>query len=129
MKRAAQKNERNVYRILVNKNHPPAVRFATLVHEFAHLYLGHLGSDKALDVPMRRPVDHEHRELEAESVAYLVCGRNDVEVQSQTYLHGFVSRNTTGDDLDIYQIMRAAGHIETLLGIAAQMRFDSAAGA
>ena len=32
--------------------------------------------------------------------------------------------NTTIDDIDLYQIMRAAGQVETLLGLGAHMRYD-----
>lgn len=84
--------------------------------------------DKALNVPTRRAVDHELREVEAESVAYLVCARNDVEVRSQSYLQNFIGQNTTVDDLDIYQIMHDAGQVETLLGLTARTRFDDTPG-
>jgi Zn-dependent peptidase ImmA (M78 family) len=38
--KAANEKESNVYRMLVNKNHTPPVRFVTLAHELAHLFLG-----------------------------------------------------------------------------------------
>lgn len=63
-------------------------------------------------------------ELEAESVAYLVCARNGVESKSQTYLTKFVEKNTTVEKLDIYQVMRAAGQIETLLGLSSHTRYE-----
>jgi hypothetical protein len=121
--RAAKADERSIYRMLVNKNHSPAVRFVTLTHELAHLFLGHLGPDKALGVPLRRRPDHRWRELESESVAFIVCARNGVASNSETYLTNFVDQNTTVEDLDIYQIMRAAGQIETLLGLGAHTTF------
>jgi uncharacterized membrane protein len=62
--------------------------------------------------------------LEAESVAYIICERSGVKSKSQTYLSNFVTANTTVDDLDVYQVMRAAGHVETMLGLAAHARFD-----
>lgn len=113
--RATKKEDRTMYRISINKNHAEPVRFVTLLHELAHLYLSHLGADIGLRVPERTVLDHKRREIEAESVAYLVARRNGVMPKSQTYLSGFVSQETTVDDLDIYQIMRAAGQIEALL--------------
>jgi hypothetical protein len=129
-RRATNNKERNAYRMLVNKNHTRPVRFVTLAHELAHLFLGHLGLDQALHVPDRRDLNHQQKELEAESVAFIVCKRNGVTSKSETYLANFVTQNSTVGDLDIYQVMRAAGQVETLLGIGAQARFlDSRRGA
>lgn len=124
--RASKPMENNVYRMLVNKNHPPVTRFVTLTHELAHLFLGHLGPDKKLSIPERELLSHRHRELEAESVAFIVCARNGVTSKSETYLKHYVDNNTGVGDLDIYQIMRAAGQIETLLGIGATGGFGNA---
>ena len=122
-RKAINDNEPNEYRMLVNRNHAPPVRFATLAHELAHLFLGHLGLDKALHVPDRRNLSHQQEEVEAESVAFLVCKRNGVTSKSETYLANFVTQNSTVGDLDIYQVMRAAGQVETLLGRGAQAKF------
>lgn len=67
------------YRMFVNRNHAAAVQFVTIAHELAHLFLGHLGSDKILNIPQRPRPEHAQAELEAESVAYLVAQRNGVE--------------------------------------------------
>ncbi|MBR1032963.1 ImmA/IrrE family metallo-endopeptidase [Bradyrhizobium liaoningense] len=113
-----------LYQIAVNKNHKPPTRFATIAHELAHLFLGHLGPDKALGVPARRSLTHAQRELEAESVAYIVCSRKGVATKSEVYLENFVKERTTVDDLDVYQVTRAAGQIESLLGIAPRSLFE-----
>jgi hypothetical protein len=75
-------------------------------------------------VPKRQPLTHSQQELEAESVAYIVAGRNGIESRSQTYLAGFVENATTIDDLDVYQVMRASGQVETLLGLISHTRFE-----
>ena len=124
VKRASNDNEVTQYRMQINRNHVAAVQFATLAHELGHLFLGHLGPDKKLKVPARVPLDHPQRELEAESVAYLVCGRNGVRSKSETYLTNYVETNTTVDDIDVYQVMRAAGQVEALLGLASRTRHD-----
>jgi hypothetical protein len=112
------------YKMKINSNHGPDVRFVTIAHELAHLFLGHLGEDKKWGIKDRRRVDHAQRELEAESVAFLVAKRNGVESKSETYLAEYVRFHKTVDDLDFYQMTRAAGLIETLLGVAAHTRFD-----
>jgi len=67
---------------------------------------------------------HAQVELEAESVAFLVCERNGVKSKSETYLSTYVTDNTTMDDIDLYQIMRAAGQVESLLGLSSHTKYD-----
>jgi hypothetical protein len=115
--------EKPHYRIRLNKAHDPNVRFATLIHELAHLFLGHLGMDAYLKIPARSNIPHELRELEAESVCFIVCRRNDVEPDSYRYLAGYVHQNMTLEHLDLYVILKVAGQIETLLDLSAHSRF------
>lgn len=124
IRRATDENEASQYRIHLNRNHDPAVKFTTLAHELGHLFLGHLGRDRKLEVPARRALGNAKEELEAESVAYIVCERNGVKSKSQTYLSKYVNENTTIDQIDVYQVMRAAGQVETLLGLAAHTQYD-----
>ena len=112
------------YRMNINKNHAPNVQFATLTHELAHLFLGHLGRDSFLSIPDRSSQTHQQQELEAESTAYIVCARNGVDNHSDSYLADYVKQDITVDQLDLYQIMRAAGQVETLLGLAAHTKID-----
>jgi hypothetical protein len=77
--------------------------------------LGHLGQDQKLKIRDRRGLNLSEREIEAEPVAYIVCGRNGVELKPQSYLSSFVNADTTADKLDIYQIMKAAGQVEAML--------------
>lgn len=122
--RAKSDKDITLYQININRNHSPAVQFTTLAHELGHLFLGHLGPNKKLNVPERTTSKHGQRELEAESVAYLVCARNGVTSKSETYLANYVAHNTTVDNIDLYQIMRAAGQVETLLGLTAHTKYD-----
>lgn len=111
------------YRIHINRNHNTATKFVTVAHELAHLFLGHLGQDKKLDISDRSHLDHSQEELEAESVAYLVCKRNGVESKSETYLSNFVREHTTIDHIDIHKVLRAADCIEKILGLDAHIQF------
>jgi hypothetical protein len=124
----ASEEEVTKYRMQINRNHNPPVQFTTLVHELGHLFLGHLGPDKALNVSERASMDHAQLELEAESVAFLVCARNGVRSKSETYLAHYVETNPTIDDIDIYQVMRAAGQVEALLGLTAHTKYDRTTG-
>lgn len=123
---ASEKPEpKTKFLIKLNKNHPWPTQFTTLAHELGHLYLGHLGADKDLSIPARRPLDHPVRELEAESVAYIVCERNQIKAKSEKYLASFVKNESHLEDLDVYQVMRAANQVETLLGLNQHTKFPS----
>jgi hypothetical protein len=111
------------YEMLLNRNHQAPVQFVTIAHELAHLFLGHLGQDAKLHIPDRKDLSHEQVELEAESVAYLVSARNGVTSASETYLMNYVKENTTITDVDVYQVMRAAGQIETTLNLGRRTKF------
>jgi len=117
-------NARPRYRVKINKNHSAAVQFTTLAHELAHLCLGHLGPDKTLNIPRRRPLRHSEIEIEAETTAFLVCERNGIRSKSESYLANFVNHEFKVENLDLYQVMRAAGQVETLLDLTCHTKFD-----
>lgn len=121
--RAKAKKDPTTYTIHINRNHSPAVQFSTLAHELGHLFLGHLGPDAVLKIPRRRKLEHKQQEIEAESVAFIVCERNGVAVKSESYLSNFIASDTTVDDVDVYQVMRAAGQVETILKLARRTSF------
>jgi len=122
--RADKSDQASAYEMRINEKHEPAVKFSTVIHELAHLCLGHLGKDGNLKIPARPNLSHAQVELEAESVAYIVCQRNGIKPKSESYLSKYVCQDTTTDSLDLYQIMRAAGQTETLLGLGAHTKYD-----
>ena len=122
--RSNDKKSRPDYQIRINSEHEPNVQFVTLIHESAHLFLGHQGPDKFLQVAPRPRMDLHQRELEAESLAYLVSKRHGVESRSKSYLADHIKPNTTIKDLDIYVLLKAAGQGETAFGIAAHTLFE-----
>ena len=126
VRRATTDKEATRYRKHINCNHVPHVQFVTLAHELGHLFLGHLGMDRKLGIPERSGLTHAQQELEAESVAYLVCKRNGVTSKSETYLANYVEKNITVDHIDFYRVMRAAGQVEDILGINAQSKYGKA---
>lgn len=117
--------EKNFYKMAVNRNHKPPAQFTTIAHELGHLFLGHLGVDKSFSIPKRRCLSHSQDELEAESVAYIVCERNGVTAKSEKYLASFIEKESELPTLDVYQIMRAANQIETLLELHEHTKFPS----
>ncbi|MBI1333746.1 MAG: ImmA/IrrE family metallo-endopeptidase [Armatimonadetes bacterium] len=108
---------RGFYRMMVNRNHAPATQLVTIAHELGHLFLGHLGNDSELKVPNRTGLSHAQIELEAESVAYLVASRTGIESKSEKYLSNYVKDREIVGSLDLYNVVRAAGQVETILGL------------
>ncbi len=124
IRRAMTSEETTKYRMNVNRNHSMAVQFATIAHELGHMFLEHLGPDKKLNVPERPYTNQTKQELEAESVAYIVCARSGITSKSESYLTNYVNENTTVDNIDIYRVMRAAGQVETLLGLITHTKYN-----
>ena len=102
------------YDLVVNSNHGIEGRYATVVHELAHLYCGHLGTPNKRWWPDRHSVEHDVKELEAESVAYLVCLRAGIHCHSERYLSGYVRRNEQTARISLDRVMVAGGLIESM---------------
>lgn len=102
------------YDLLINESHSPEAQFATLVHELAHLYCGHLGTPNEKWWPDRRGLPLNVREFEAESVAYLVCQRCAIKPRSDEYLSGYCSQDHEIPPISLDCVMTAAGLIESM---------------
>ncbi len=102
------------YAITLNKDHTLVTRYATLVHELAHLYCGHLGTPNEKWWPDRRQVDLPTREFEAESVSWLICERLGIENPSVRYLDGYLAKNREVPKIALELVLKAAGHIERM---------------
>ena len=100
------------FEIGVNRNHPETTQLVTLIHELAHIFLGHCGQDLARRIKPHRPVDLALQEIEAESVAYVVATRSGVTPRSESYLDTYKG---AFEDLDVHRILTCANQIEKLL--------------
>lgn len=105
------------YRIAMTRSHPPAARFAALARALSRVFLGHLGPDKDLDIPARRPMTDAQREGEVLSAVFLLCARNGVSSTSDTCLFACVNACETVE-VDLHRLMRATGQVEDLLDLA-----------
>ncbi len=102
------------YALLLNSNLSAEARYATLVHELAHLYCGHLGTPSDKWWPDRRGLPHAAREFEAELVCYLVCERLGIDNPSDEYLAGYLGSNEQIPAISLDCVMKAAGLIERM---------------
>jgi hypothetical protein len=88
--------------------------YAVLCHELAHVYLGHLGADKEGGWPYRLNLPHNVAEIEAESVAYIVCRRAGLRTHSAEYLSSYMEDSADVESISIDLVSRAAGRIEEM---------------
>jgi hypothetical protein len=105
---------RAFYVMLVNKNLDRGAKYATLVHELAHLYCGHLGTPDDSWWPDRRGETLQHREFEAESAAWLVCERAGIKNPSAEYLSGYLRENQEVPAISLDAVLKAVGYIEMM---------------
>ena len=69
--------------------------------------------------------EKEIKELEAESVSYITCKRQGIESDPRQYLRKVMNNEANEvERVDPYQIMRAAGHIENILGLTHPIQFN-----
>lgn len=96
--------------VRINSDLNPAASFRILVHELAHIYLGHQGGN-GKKWPHRRPEGLDAREFEAEAVSFIVGRRFGLHTNSAEYLNAYVKENTL-EHVSFSTIARAAGRIE-----------------
>jgi hypothetical protein len=102
------------YDVCLNRGYRSAASYATLVHELAHLYCGHLGTPDPTWWPDRRGLSHAEREFEAEAVSYLVCMRAGIDSPSAAYLSGYLKDNRETPAISLDRVLAAARLIEQM---------------
>lgn len=102
------------YDLLLAEGHSAESQYATLVHELAHLYCGHLGPRDPRWWPDRRFLDRDCREFEAESVSYLVCRRLGLDTPSEQYLAGYTRDHQHTPAISLECVLKSAGLIEQM---------------
>jgi hypothetical protein len=101
------------YVACLNADHDVSTQYATLVHELAHLYCGHLGTPDERWWPHRTRLGRATEEFEAEAVAFIVCRRIDEHVRFPPYLAHVLGK----DELPAFsldRVVKAAGDIEAM---------------
>lgn len=101
-------------RVVVHEPLDPKSRYTTLLHELAHIYLGHLGSDKDRWWPCRINLSHAAVEIEAEAVAYIVGLRAGLRASSEAYLSSYIKGAEIPPDVSLELIVKVAGRLEEM---------------
>lgn len=104
------------YELLLTKETSRETNYATLVHELAHLYCGHLGTLNRAWWPDRTGLSKQEVEFEAESTSFLVCERLGIETRSDKYLADYLcgKNNQEVPSISLERVMKAAGLIEQM---------------
>ena len=107
--------------ICLKQGQPIEENFAVLIHELAHLFLGHTGRSELSHISRKKPVPLLNRklsrtaeELEAETVSFLICKKLDLETRSAEYIAAYIK-----DENDLLQfsyeiVIKIADKIEKL---------------
>ena len=103
------------FRIVVHDENEPSDRFGVLCHELAHIFLGHLGSDRDRWWPARSHLGRRTVEIEAEATAYIVTRHLGLEGTSAEYLSSYVDDGGgIPKNVSIDLIAKVARRIENL---------------
>ena len=90
-------------------------RYATLVHELAHVYCGHLGSPNEKHWPSRSTEPLGVEEVEAESVVHMLLSRVDPAVEMGDYIKGYLDEaGVVPPRVSLNAMTKAAGQIEEM---------------
>jgi hypothetical protein len=102
------------YDVEVNGTLSRRDQYATLVHELAHIYCGHLGSPNEKDWPSRPRTPHDVAEVEAESVVHMIVSRVDPTVAMGDYIQGHLDHAGVPAGVSLNAMTKAAGLIEDM---------------
>ena len=110
-----------ILEIVLNSNSTKEERFSVLIHELAHLFLGHTGhkefqipnSDKKIKL-MQRKLTRTAEELEAETVSFLLCKKIGLETRAAEYIAGYIKSEDDLINFSYETVIKTADKIEDL---------------
>jgi hypothetical protein len=98
-------------RVVIRKELDTKSCYNVMCHELAHIYLGHLGTDKDNWWPCRINLTHRAVEIEAEAVSYIVGTRLGLNPSSAAYLAGYVAEGHPMDNISVELIAKVSGKL------------------
>jgi hypothetical protein len=101
-------------RISIHEDLDEPSRFGVLCHELAHIFLGHLGTDRDRWWPSRLNLNHDSIEIEAEAVAFTVTQRLGLKGSCAAYISSYLAGDRIPDGVSIDYIAKIAGKIEEM---------------
>jgi len=101
-------------RIAIHNDLDLPSRLGVVCHELAHIYLGHLGSDKDHWWPSRRDLGRSASEIEAESVAFIVSTRLGLQGTSPEYVSRHIGTESIPSAVSLDLIAKVAHRVEEM---------------
>ena len=102
------------YLIMLDPADTTETKFAKLALELGHIFCGHLGIDKNAWWSERHHLSATQQELEAESVAFLICLRKGLNSVAGTYLAQYQPTDSQIPIISLNAILQAVNYIETM---------------
>ena len=109
-------------RIAIHSQLDGPSQFGTLCHELAHIYLGHLGTDREHWWPSRTDLDSRAVEIEAESTAFLVTTRLGLVGSSAEYVSRYLDGRPLPSSVSLDQVAKVASRIEQMSNVKLRPR-------
>ena len=108
--------------IVLKENAKKEENFSVLIHELAHLFMGHTGhktiknytNNKEIKL-LQRKLNITTEELEAETVSYLICSKLGLKTISAEYLGGYIRDEDDLLNFNFELVIKMADKIETLI--------------
>jgi len=101
-------------RIAIHTGLDEPSQFGVLCHELAHIYLGHLGTDRDHWWPSRTDLDRRAVEIEAETAAFIVTTRLGLKGSSAAYVSRYLDGKPLLSSVSLDQVAKVASRIEDM---------------
>ena len=102
------------YLITLDKASRLEEKYENLVRELGHIFCGHLGIDKNAWWSERHSLAPTQEEIEAQSVAYLICRRNGLISNIEKYLPDYIAEAQEIPVFSLNALLQAINYIEEM---------------
>ncbi len=109
-------------RIAIHSQLDELSRYGILCHELAHIYLGHLGTDRDHWWPSRTDLNSRAVEIEAESTSFIVTSRLGLAGSSAAYVSRYLDGRPLPSSVSLDQVAKVASRIEQMSDVKLRAR-------
>ncbi|MBS1552600.1 MAG: hypothetical protein JST15_11100 [Bacteroidetes bacterium] len=102
------------FSITINKKLKTNDKYSTLIHELGHIFSGHIGVNDYSWWKNRDIFSDQIKEIEAESISYLVCKRIGLSTSSEIYLSDYIKDTKELPSISLDTILTVSGYIEQM---------------
>jgi len=102
------------YLITLDKTSRLEEKYENLVRELGHIFCGHLGIDKNAWWSERHSLAPTQEEIEAQSVAYLICRRKGLISNTEEYLPDYLAEAQEIPVVSLNALLQAVNYIEEM---------------